>query len=308
MPKNVFRSGEFNISEDVVNISPPIDIAEPVGDIDELEDMEEEYTGPTVQELRQEAELFKAQWEEEKSRMESDAHAKAEEIIQKAEATAFEEVRKRTASIQEEKERSAKESSELMKNSRAEAEKILEEAREKVAAIEAEATKKGFEEGQNKGYESGRLEGDRLIDRLHTIINKTIERRNDIIEESEAQLIQLVLQIAKKVIKVISEKQRNVVVSNVIQALRKLKTKANVVVRVNLEDLRITTEHTREFIERFERVDNITVMEDSTVDPGGAIIETEFGQIDARIMSQLREIEDAIIELAPIADTKGLRT
>jgi flagellar assembly protein FliH len=47
-------------------------------------------------------------------------------------------------------------------------------------------------------------------------------------------------------------------------------------------------------------VGNITVAEDSSVDVGGAIIETDFGQIDARISSQLREIEDRITELAPI--------
>jgi flagellar assembly protein FliH len=41
-------------------------------------------------------------------------------------------------------------------------------------------------------------------------------------------------------------------------------------------------------------------MEDSTVDRGGCIIETDFGEIDARIAAQLREIEDRILELAPI--------
>ena len=43
-----------------------------------------------------------------------------------------------------------------------------------------------------------------------------------IIEESETQVINLVLLIAKKVIKVISENQKNVVINNVVQALRKL--------------------------------------------------------------------------------------
>jgi flagellar assembly protein FliH len=136
------------------------------------------------------------------------------------------------------------------------------------------------------------------------IISKTIERRNEVIEESEAQLVQLVLQIAKKVIKVISENQRNVVINNVVQALRKLKSKADVIIRVNINDLKTTTEHTKELMSRMERVNNVTVMEDSSVDPGGAIIETDFGQIDARINSQLREIEEAILELIPIASKK----
>ena len=42
------------------------------------------------------------------------------------------------------------------------------------------------------------------------------------------------------------------------------------------------------------------MIEDNTVDRGGCIIETDFGSIDARITSQLREIEDNILELMPI--------
>jgi flagellar assembly protein FliH len=47
-------------------------------------------------------------------------------------------------------------------------------------------------------------------------------------------------------------------------------------------------------------VKSITVLEDSSVDRGGCILETDFGQIDARISSQLSEIEERILELAPI--------
>ena len=49
-----------------------------------------------------------------------------------------------------------------------------------------------------------------------------------------------------------------------------------------------------------ENVKSVTVVEDSSVDKGGCVIETDFGQIDARISSQLHEIEEKIIELTPI--------
>ena len=140
----------------------------------------------------------------------------------------------------------------------------------------------------------------RLIDRLHVIMTKAIDKRNEIIEESETQIINLVLLIAKKVIKVISENQKNVVINNVIQELRKLKSRGDVVIRVNLSDLDLTTEHIKDFMGMVENVKSITVLEDSSVDKGGCIIETDFGQIDARISSQLHEIEENIIELMPI--------
>ncbi len=108
------------------------------------------------------------------------------------------------------------------------------------------------------------------------------------------------LLIARKVVKVISENQKNVVINNVIQALRKLKTRGDVVIRVNLADVELTSEHIKDFMRMVENVRSITVLEDSTVDKGGCVVETDFGHIDARISSQLGEIEEKILELVPI--------
>jgi flagellar assembly protein FliH len=127
-----------------------------------------------------------------------------------------------------------------------------------------------------------------------------LDKRSEIIEESETQLVNLVLMITKKVVKVISENQKNVVINNVIQALRKLKSRGEVLIKVNLEDVELTTEHVKDFMRMVDNVQSVTVVEDSTVDKGGCIIETDFGEIDARISSQLQEIEEKIIELAPI--------
>ena len=44
----------------------------------------------------------------------------------------------------------------------------------------------------------------------------------------------------------------------------------------------------------------ITVVEDSSVDKGGCIVETDFGAIDARISSQLSELENKILEISPL--------
>jgi flagellar assembly protein FliH len=67
-----------------------------------------------------------------------------------------------------------------------------------------------------------------------------------------------------------------------------------------MADLKLTTSHTKDYISLVEGVKSIQVVEDSTVDEGGCIIETDFGEIDARISSQLAELETKIRELSPI--------
>jgi len=294
--KNVFKPKEIMYRTRKVFIEPPqIKPEEP-----ETIEVAEEYTGPSVDELQREAEEFRKNWDQEKQKMIDAAKTEADKIIKDAERVAFEEVKKKNNQAQKIRQEAEDEAKKILDDAHAKAKEIEDEIRGKVDQIEKESYERGYKEGHDRGYQDGREEVQRLIDRLHTIISKAIEKRSEIIEESETQLINLVLLISKKVIKVISENQKNVVINNVVQALRKLKSRGDVVIRVNIADLELTSEHIKDFMSMVENVKSITVLEDSSVDRGGCIIETDFGQIDARISSQLHEIEEKILELMPI--------
>jgi flagellar assembly protein FliH len=300
MAKTVFRPGEIVALQSTLVLGQRTPEEE-----EELEEAEAAapapaYEGPTADDLRREAEAFKAQWEEEKASMIAAAQAEAEKIVKDAEAAAFEEVRRKTNQAQK-----------LRQEAEDEAAKIVSEAEKRVAELEAtaqgrleaaerEAAKKGREDGREAGYKEGKAEVDRLVDRVHTILERAMDKRAAILEEAETQVVELVLLVAKKVVKVISENQKSVVVQNISQALRKLKTKSDVVIRVNLADLELSTEHVKDFVQLAENAKKITVVEDTTVDKGGCVIETDFGEIDARIASQLNELEEKILEVAPI--------
>ena len=98
----------------------------------------------------------------------------------------------------------------------------------------------------------------------------------------------------------ISENQKSVVMANVLQALKKVKGRGDVTIRVNMDDVKLTTDHIQDFIKQVENVQGITVLEDSSVEKGGCVVETDFGAIDARIQNQLSELETAILEISPI--------
>jgi flagellar assembly protein FliH len=298
--KNVFKPQEIMYLSRKVFIEPPKIVAEePAEEIEAVEEAKE-YTGPTVDELRREAEEFRRGWEQEKQRLLEKALAEGERIRKEAEKVAFDEVKRKNNQAQKIRQDAEDDAQKLLADAREKAAALEGDIKQRVAQTEREAYERGYTEGHQKGYEEGKAEVGRLIERLHTIITKAIEKRNEIIEESETQIINLVLMIVKKVIKVISENQKNVVINNVVQALRKLKSRGDVVIRVNLADLELTSEHVKDFMKMVENVKSITVLEDSSVDRGGCVIETDFGQIDARVSSQLHEIEEKILELMPI--------
>ena len=301
MAKAVFRPGEAKTIEEKVMLPLYKDYS-PIEDV-EVEE-EEEYTGPTAEDLRREAEEYKAQFEKEKQQLKADAQKEAERIIKAAEDTAFAEVKRQTDQAAVIKADAENEASAIIEKAKAEAAQIVAEAQAQHDKIVSEARNEGFEQGHQEGYEKGAAEVDRLIERMHKILEAVMQRREEILQDTESQIVELVILMARKVIKILSENQKNVIMANTVAALRKVKTRGNVTLRVNIEDVKLTTAHADEFIQHVENVQGITVQEDSSVEKGGCIVETDFGAIDARISSQLTELENKILEVSPVKNIK----
>lgn len=300
MAKNVFRPMEIlNLVQKVEIKAPVFEKIEELEELDEFEEIEE-YTGPTADDLRREAEEFRLKWEEEKQLLIADAEKEVALIRERAQEESARMAQNKIEDAEVESNKLMDDATLSVNQAKAEAERIINEAHAQTEKIKADAYQEGLTLGKEEGYQTGKGEVERLVERVHKILNAAIDRRRDIITEAENQMVELVLLISKKVVKVISEEQKNVVLSNVVQALRKMKSRGEVEIRVNLSDVSLTTEHINDFMEMIESVSAITVLEDSTIEKGGCLIETNLGRIDARISSQLREIEDRIRDLMPI--------
>lgn len=301
MAKTVFRPGEAKELEKKM-VLPLFKDYTPEPEVEEVE--EEVYEGPTVEDLKKEAEEFKAQWEQEKQQMENEAQLKADAIIKKAEDAAFEEVQRQTNSAAEIKANAETQANDIISKAQAEADRIISEAEARRNQLESEATQNGYEAGHKKGYDDGVAEVNRLVERMHKMVESVMQRREEILSETESQIVELVILMARKVIKILSESQKNVVMANTLAALKKVKARGKVTLRVNLEEVKLTTAHIQEFIQHVENIESIKVLEDSSVEKGGCIVETDFGAIDARIASQLTELENKILEVSPLKTIK----
>ena len=297
MVKTVFRSNEIKNKEEKFQLRLLHDYA-PV--VEEVIEEVPEYEGPTADDLRREAEEYKKQFEIEKQGMLDEAQRKADEIVKKADDAAFAEVKRQTDQAQVIKTQAETEVAKIKAEAQAEAERIIAEAQAERDKIINEAKKQGYDTGYEAGYQDGQKEAERLVERMHSILDNVMKRREEILSETEYQIVELVVLMARKVVKIISENQKTVIMNNVLQALKKVKGRGDVTIRVNLADAKLTTEHIQDFIDRVEAVKGITVVEDTTVEKGGCIVETDFGAIDARISSQLTELEQKIMEISPV--------
>jgi flagellar assembly protein FliH len=181
-------------------------------------------------------------------------------------------------------------------NSEYDTEKSNDKIKENQELILAQEFNKGFEEGVNSLSLKYKTEySEKLLTRIEYFQNiiSSIEKQL-VLQNSEFEhlVINLSSMIAEKIIKREIEK-KTIISENLKEAVKKVLGANNLIIRVNPCDYgEIFLESKSFFLEdsfskvQFEEVDSIEI--------GGCFIETEIGNVDARISSQFSEIKKCL--------------
>ncbi len=228
------------------------------------------------------------------------AESDAEKIVKEAEKNAFERVRKSLEEKETAVQSQQTDAEHIISEAKEQAEDILRKANDELNKAKEAARKEALETGRDQGYEEGKSEIVSMVERLKSIIAITIKERERILIHSERQIMGLVLTMVKKVVKKITQEDAKVVMNNTKEVLSIVRGAMMVYIHVNHDDFNFVTKHKDELIKMIEGMPEVKILEDPTVDRGGAYIETDIGEIDARISTQLEEIENKIKFYVPI--------
>lgn len=160
--------------------------------------------------------------------------------------------------------------------------------------IEEDAYKRGFADGIHAGRLQilGEIENEL---KLLRVLIEGIERvREEIYGSIEADVIEISLTIARKIIYEAAEKERQIVVTTVQEAIKKASDREMLKIKINPVDYQILNKKRTELIQCLDGIKSIIFEEDESIQRGGCLIETNQGDIDARIDSQIRVIEGEI--------------
>lgn len=200
----------------------------------------------------------------------------------------------------------------IIKSAEKEAEAILAEARSTAAELREEQAKLGFQEGfkkgEEQGYQKGLIEGKReaeeavrqewtsLLQRLTDTVSAAVTVRDLALERSEEDILKLSLAVAEKIIKRSISYDMSCTVGVVKAALERVSGGTGVRVRVN-PDLVMAMEENREWLSSVKGIEKLEFVEDPNVEPGGCVVETDFGRIDGRLDTRISEIASALMEV-----------
>ncbi|MCX7710685.1 MAG: FliH/SctL family protein [Clostridia bacterium] len=188
----------------------------------------------------------------------------------------------------------AKEEAELIiKEAQMEALRLLEnterEASESKLAIEEEARRIGYEEG----YHEAKRQCEDILQEAEFVREHARAEYREVLESIESDAVNVILDIAKKVIgNEISLSKENMLYL-IKQAFEKCANKENVVLRVCAEDYDYIIENKEKLQSMVEGIGTLDIKKDASMKAGACLVETPYGNVDAGVQTKLKKIEEA---------------
>jgi flagellar assembly protein FliH len=175
-----------------------------------------------------------------------------------------------------------------------EAQAIVDAASEEADAIGSAA----YQEGYQNGLQELEAERQFLAEKILQVEADAEAQINEFWTSIEPELLRLSVEIARKVIRQHVDENQATVLTTVKEGLRQLRDRQDLKLHVNPADYEYVREHKEEIASTCDGIRNLQVVDDRRVDPGGCLIETSNGDLDARIETQLAEVGKSFLEAA----------
>jgi flagellar biosynthesis/type III secretory pathway protein FliH len=167
-----------------------------------------------------------------------------------------------------------------------EAQRIVEEAVKESESIREQAREAGREEGRAES-------GTRIEEALATL-NQAVKERKTILKDAEQEILRLAIKVAEQIIRSEVSMHRDVCLNIVAEAIARVSDREQIIVRVNREDAEYLKRYKDRLTGMLDGVKSFSILEDAGIEPGGCVIETNLGFVDAKIATKLDSIQEAL--------------
>lgn len=161
----------------------------------------------------------------------------------------------------------------------------------KLARLEREAFAKGYEQGERAGIEAGTKRVDAMLRRLGQTIEELASLRRTILAQTERQMVDLALAIAKRIVRREVTIDQDIVVALARVAIDRLGEMSGATIHLNPEDAAFAVGRHGEHWAGA----GVSVVADQAVARGGCRVESEFGLVEASVDSQVEELSRAVL-------------
>tara|TARA_R110002072_G_scaffold302710_2_gene487850 strand:+ start:478044 stop:478736 length:693 start_codon:yes stop_codon:yes gene_type:complete len=189
---------------------------------------------------------------------------------------------------------------------------LIQNATKQAEEIRRKAQADGHSEGYRNGLKQAETEiaqrsqqlADEMVEqRLSTVLpavsqllDEIVTARSQCQAEWERELVDLSTGIAEKLIRRTFEATPEAMIRVVQEAVQLAVGKTSLELRLNPRDLEALGDRVRVAVRESARGIEVKLLGDDKVSPGGCIVVTEHGEIDAQIETLLTRISDELLE------------
>jgi flagellar assembly protein FliH len=161
-----------------------------------------------------------------------------------------------------------------------------------LSEIEREAYEKAFAAGQQSGLQMAEKKTEIVVKRFAQSLEEVAFLREKLIKAAERDLVELSIEIAKKLVHREIQIDEKIIATLVRVALERLAVKNGIKVTVNPLDAKILDDELQDLLGEEGAIDLKT---DEELRRGDCVVESDYGSIDARISQQFKEIEEGLL-------------
>jgi flagellar assembly protein FliH len=163
-----------------------------------------------------------------------------------------------------------------------------------LARLEKTAYENGFHQGEKAGMEIAEHKMEAIMKRYAEAIVEVGKLRAGLYGQIEQEVVRLAIAVSKKIVHREIQVDRDIIQTLVRVALSHVAEKSAVVIHLNPVDYSYLADKKAELSQSEGR--DISLLADRSVERGGCLIQTECGDIDARIDEEFREVERTFFE------------
>ncbi len=144
--------------------------------------------------------------------------------------------------------------------------------------------------GRQEGVRESEARFGKSIEALAKAVEEISRLRESLLRNSSHDLLRLVLAISRQVIDAEVASRKEIILATIERALQAAVRSDSYRIRVHPDDLQLVQEKKPLFLAAIHGLENISFEADPAVARGGCLLESELGDVDATIDSQLEEI------------------
>lgn len=171
--------------------------------------------------------------------------------------------------------------------------KLQSEMKAKLSLVSDESYKKGFADAMAAQQKASAP----ILEAIAAMTEMIPVIRKDILEKQQEETVKLAIAIAEKILNREVSTHKEVILGVLKTVMKNIAETDGMKIRLHQQDFRYMMEVKKDFLQSFDGVRNVVFEEDASVKRGGALVETMFGEVDARLESQLEEIKKAMLKL-----------